>query len=102
MTTSIPVRGDSAQAVTTSVSSTTIGRVAFNGYLFASAAAAQAAGFNVEAGPALPVYVVSAAELAAGTFIVEGDPMATPLYPAPAGMPIAGQNPIPVVIVNAP
>lgn len=100
MTTSVPVRGDSAMAVKVSLNPTTIGRVAFNAYGFNTPADAVAAGFNVEAGPAMPIYLVSQAQLDSGEFILEGDPLATPVYTSPAGMIAIGQNPLPCFVVN--
>lgn len=50
-------------------------------------------------GDAMPVYVVSAAELAAGGFTLDGgDPR--PVVAAAAGVPVTGQRPIPVYVVS--
>ncbi len=87
-------------AVTVKTDHRVNGRVAISVYAFASEAAAKAAGFACESGPATPIYVVTAAELAAGTFVQEGDPKATPIYPAPAGMATEGGYATPVVIAG--
>lgn len=56
-------------------------------------------GRPTQGGAATPVYVVSAAELAAGAFRLEGgDPR--PVVAAPAGVPVAGQRPVPVYVVS--
>lgn len=52
-----------------------------------------------EGGPAIPVYVVSGAELAAGTFVAEGTPEPVDMV-AVTGRVVSGQRPIPVVIVS--
>lgn len=100
MTTSVAVRGDVAAPVTAVNTLPTIGRVAMNVYKFATPADVIAAGFNIEAGPATPVYEVSQAELDSGAFIAEGDPYASPVYVTPAGMLTVGSYAIPVVVVN--
>lgn len=100
MTLTYPTKGGPAGAVSIDSSKRTIGRVAMNVYLFDTPEDAAAAGYRCEAGPAMPIYEVSDAELAAGDFIAEGDPKASAVYIAPAGMRVEGQYAIPVVVVN--
>jgi predicted RecA/RadA family phage recombinase len=69
-------------------------------YGFATAAAARAAGFNSEAGPAMTVIVVTQAQLNAGTFVLDGDPKAIPIYTAPVGMAIEGGYSQPIFLVG--
>ena len=58
------------------------------------------AGRGVAGGPAQPVYVVSAGELASGVFVAVGNPVLLPLIAVTDGRPVAGQKPIPVVVVS--
>lgn len=91
MTTTVMTKGGGAQPVRADTSGLTTGPIALRAYGFASAAtAAAAAGFVAEGGPAMSVYVVSAAELASGKFILDGDPAALPVYTAPTTIPLGG------------
>lgn len=74
--------------------------VAANVYLLANEPTALAQGYLCAGGSALALYFVSDAELAAGTFVLEGDPKATPIYPAPEGSRIEGGPALPVYLVN--
>jgi hypothetical protein len=78
----------------------TIGRVALRAYGFPNEAVAVAAGFRCAAGPAMTVIVVTQAQINAGTFVLEGDPKATAVYPAPVGMRIEGGYSQPIFIVG--
>lgn len=60
---------------------------------------AVAPGTTVEGGAAIPVYVVSAAELAAGTFKAQGNVIPVEIS-AVVGRPVRGQRPVPVVVVS--
>lgn len=101
MTTTAPVRGDIAAPVSIQSGGQVAGTpVAINVYGFNTPEEAIAAGFSIEAGPAMPIYLVSQAELDNGTYVAEGDPYATPVYTAPGGMVTAGLPAIPVVVVN--
>lgn len=100
MTTTLPTRGGPATAVTVKTDHRVNGRVAISVYGFATAAAAAADGFPAEAGPATPIYLVTAAELAAGTFVQEADPKSTPIYTAPTGMACEAGYATPVILVG--
>lgn len=100
MTTTVPTHGGPAVPVSSDTSGKTMGRVALRAYGFPSEADAIAAGFHSEAGPASSVYVVSAAELVSGKYVLEGDPKATPIYTAPAGMRVEGGYSQPVYLVG--
>lgn len=100
MTTSVAVKGGPATAVTIKTDHRVNGRIAISVYGFSSAAAAEAAGFHAESGPATPIYIVTAAELAAGIFVQEADPKSTPIYLAPVGMACEGGYAVPVVLIN--
>lgn len=100
MTTSVPTRGGPALPVTNRTDHKAQGRVAISVYGFANEADAVAAGFKAQAGPAMPIYIVTAAELANGTFVQEADPKATPIYTAPAGMATEGDYATPVILVG--
>ena len=56
-------------------------------------------GRRAAAGPARPVYVVSDAQMAAGTFQLEGGP-ALPMYVAPSGLSVVGDAAQPVYVVG--
>lgn len=94
------IKGGPAGAVSVTTVKQTIGRVAMNVVVYATPELAAAAGYRCEGGPAMPIYEVSAGELASGEFVAEGDPKASPVYLAPADMSIEGQYAIPVVVVN--
>lgn len=98
--TSLPSRGGSATPVSVTTIRKTIGRVAQRVYSFPSMADAAAAGYKGESGPASSVYVVSAAELASGLFVAEGDPKSAPVYVAPAWMAVEGGYATPIVVVE--
>jgi hypothetical protein len=98
--TTVPTHGGSAVPVSVVTDSKTIGRVALRAYGFHNEAAALAAGFLCEAGPAMTVIIVTQAQLNAGTFVLEGDPKATVIYPAPAGMRIEGGYSQPIYLVG--
>jgi hypothetical protein len=100
MTISIPIHGGGAQPVSSDTSGKTIGRVALRAYGFPSEAAAIAASYRSEAGPAMSVYVVSAAQLASGAFVLDGDPKALPVYAAPAGMKVEGGYSQPIYVAG--
>lgn len=101
MTTTTPTKGGSVQPASVNTDGKTIGRVALRVYGFDTATDAIAAGFHSpEAGPAMSVYVVSDAELASGKYVLEGDPKATPIYTAPAGMKVEAGYSQPVYPVN--
>lgn len=101
MTTTTPTKGGPAQPASVNTDGKTIGRVALRVYGFDTAADAVAAGFHsAEAGPAMSVYVVSDAELASGKYVLEGDPKATPIYTAPAGMKVEAGYSQPVFLVG--
>lgn len=100
MTTTLPTKGGPATAVTIKTDHRVNGRIAISVYGFSSAAAAEAAGFPAESGPATPIYIVTAAELASGAFVQEADPKSTPVYTAPPGMATEGGYATPVVVVN--
>ena len=55
---------------------------------------------NIEGGPAQRVYLVSAAQVAAGTFKVEGRIQALPVYAVTDGRKVTGNKPIPVYVVS--
>jgi predicted RecA/RadA family phage recombinase len=69
-------------------------------YGFASEAAASAAGYRCEAGPAMTVIIVTQAQLNSGQFVLDGDPKALPIYTAPVGMRIEGGYSQPVFLVG--
>lgn len=100
MMTNVPTRGGPALPVTNRTDHKAQGRVAISVYGFANEADAVAAGFKAQAGPAMPIYIVTAAELANGTFVQEADPKATPIYTAPAGMATEGDYATPVIVMN--
>lgn len=54
---------------------------------------------SAKAGPAIPVYIVSSAELANGTFVASGNIEPVQMV-AVTGQTITGQRPIPVVVVE--
>ena len=56
-------------------------------------------GRRAAAGPARPVYVVSDAQMAAGTFTLEGGP-ALPMYVSPSGLSVVGDAAQPVYVVG--
>ena len=56
-------------------------------------------GRRAAAGPARPVYVVSDAQMAAGMFQLEGGP-AMPMYVAPSGLSVVGDAAQPVYVVG--
>ena len=56
-------------------------------------------GRRAAAGPAHPVHVVSDAQLAAGTFTLEGGP-ALPMYVSPSGLSVVGDAAQPVYVVG--
>jgi len=56
-------------------------------------------GRRAAAGPARPVYVVSDAQMAAGTFQLESGP-ALPMYVAPSGLSVVGDAAQPVYVVG--
>lgn len=100
MTTSVPTRGGPALPVTNRTDHKAQGRVAISVYGFANEADAVTAGFKAQAGPAMPIYIVTAAEIANGTFVQEADPKATPIYTAPAGMKVEAGYSQPVYLVG--
>lgn len=101
MTTTTPTKGGSVQPVSLDTSGKTIGRVAMRVYGFNTAADAVAAGFHSpEAGPAMSAYLVTQAQLDSGQFVLEGDPKATAVYTAPAGMKVEGGYSQPIFPVN--
>jgi len=55
---------------------------------------------HIEGGPSQNVYFVSDAEIAAGTFRVEGRIHAIPVYAVTDGRRITGEGPTPVYRVN--
>lgn len=98
--TTLPAHGGSAQPVHVDTSGNTTGGPALRCYVFADEAAAKAAGYLCEAGPAMSVALISAAQLATGAWKAEGDPKALAVYIAPAGMAIEGGYAVPIVQVN--
>lgn len=90
MTTTVPVQGGPAHPVRQDNSGLKVGGPALPVYGFADEAAAAAAGYPCEGGPASSVYVVSAAQLANGQFYLEGTPAAMPVYTAPVNSPVEG------------
>lgn len=89
MTTTLPTKGP-AIPVRTDASGLTTGPQAWRVYGFADEASVRAAGFNADGGGATSVYLVSAAELASGEFILSGDPVAQAVYTAPTTTAIDG------------
>jgi hypothetical protein len=55
---------------------------------------------KIEGGPSMRVYFVSDAQIAAGTFRVEGRIHALPVYAVTDGRRITGDDPVPVYRVN--
>lgn len=100
MTTTAPTHGGPAVPAHIVTDGKTIGRVALRAYGFPTAAAAYAAGFVAEAGPAMTVIVVTQAQLDAGTFALDADPKAIPIYTAPSGMHIEGGFSCPIFLVG--
>ena len=99
MTTTVSVKGGPAMPVR-STGDPAIGLTALRAYGFATPAAAQAAGYTCEGGGATSIYIVSAAEIASGKFLLEGDPAATPIYTAPTGTPVEGGYSTPIYLVG--
>lgn len=99
MTTTVPVKGQ-AIPIRNSASGLTIGRRALRVYGFADAASAVASGFGAVGGGANPIYLVSAAELESGAFILDGDPVAQAIYNAPWSSPPQGGYAQPVYLVG--
>lgn len=101
MTTTIQTKGGSVQPASVNTDGKTIGRVALRAYAFPTAAQAVAAGFHsAESGPAMSIVLVTQAQLDAGTFVLDGDPKATPIYTAPVGMKVEGGYSQPVFIAG--
>lgn len=99
MGTTVQVSGDVA-APCRAVSDLVVKGKAINVYGFNTVEEAIAAGFSVEAGPVTPVHIVTAQELAAGKFIPDGDPSASPVFTAPASENTLGDFAIPVIVLN--
>lgn len=55
---------------------------------------------SVEGGPAHPVYIVSQAEINAGTFVVDGDPSDFPMCSVQDGRAVEGGPATPVFIAS--
>ena len=93
MTTTLQAHGGGAQPISVDTSGRVQGGPALRCYVFASEAAAVAAGYVCEGGPAMSVAIVGA------EWKTEGDPSALVVYTAPAGMPIEGGYAQPIIQV---
>jgi hypothetical protein len=95
-----PAHGGGAQPISVDTSGKISGGPAMPAYVFASEAAAIAAGYVCEAGPAMSVALITAAQIASGEWKRDADPFAVVCYIAPVNMPVEGGYAVPIVQVN--
>lgn len=100
MTTTLSAHGGGAQPARIDTSGKIAGGAAMRVYGFDSEAAAQAAGFVCEGGPAMSVALITDAQLASGAWKLDGDPFAVVVYTAPDSIPSEGGFAVPVYAVN--
>lgn len=91
--TTLQAHGGGAQPISIDTSGKVAGGPALRAYVFANEAAALAAGYVCEGGPAMSVAIVSAG------WLTEADPSALPVYIAPANMPVEGGYANPMIQV---
>lgn len=100
MTTTVQTHGGGARPASINTSGNVQGGPVLRVYGFATAAEATAAGYVLAGGGAMPITIITQAQLNTGAWKLEGDPSATAVYTAPAGMPIEGGFSVPVFPVN--
>lgn len=94
MATTSPIHGGGAQPIHIDTTGRAFGGPTLLVYGFATAEDAVAAGFRAEAGPAMSVVIVDP------SWLIGGDPKATPVYIAPDDMAVEGGYSTPITIAN--